>query len=124
MTARILSLFPVSKLNSSADDFAEWYAAYARKAAKADAEKAYCQAISMGADPAAMLQGAKCYTEMHRKRGTEKQYMLLPASFLRGERFLDEELLEFIPPTPEQVLLAQDRADRLMKRGIYAPKLT
>lgn len=122
MTARVISLFPGSKLHSSADDFAVWYSAYCRKAAKADAEKAYCQAIKIGADPAAMLQGAKSYAEMHRKEGTESKFMLLPASFLRGKRWEDEELLAFIPPCAEQIAEAMDKADRLMKRGKYTPK--
>lgn len=122
MTARILSLFPGSKLHSSADDFAVWYSAYCRKAAKADAEKAYIQAIRMGADPAAMLQGARAYAEFHRKEGTESKYILLPASFLRGQRWEDEELLDHIPPTPEAIAEAKDKADRLMQRGIYKPK--
>ena len=91
MTARILSLFPGAKLHSSADDFAVWYSCYPRRAARSDAEKAYCQAIKLGADPAAMLQGAKAYAEMHRREGTESKFILLPATFLRGLRWEDEE---------------------------------
>ena len=122
MTARILSLVPGAKLHSSADDFAVWYSHFPRKAAKADGEKAFVQMLKLGHTAEAMITGAKCYAEKCRKDETESRYMLLPASFLRGERFLDEELLEHIPPTPEAIAESKDRADRLLKRGIYAPK--
>lgn len=69
-----------------------------------------------------MTLGAKCYSEMCRKRATEKQFILLPASFLRGQRFLDDEILEFAPPSDEAIATSRDRADKLLKRGIYAPK--
>lgn len=64
--------------------------------------------------------GAQCYAEMCRKRATEKQFTLLPASFLRGQRFLDEEILEHMPPSQAEIDASKDRADRLLKRGKYA----
>lgn len=122
MIARILPMFPRNQCSPSAAAFDGWYALYPRKAARADAEKAYCQMLQDGHSHEAMLIGAQCYAEMCRKRGTEKQYMLLPASFLRGQRFLDEEILECQPPSEEAIATSKDRADRLLKRGIYAPK--
>ena len=40
--------------------------------------------------------------------------------FLKEERF--EGFLAVKEPTPEEIAAAKDRADRLMKRGKYAPK--
>lgn len=118
MTSRVVPLFPISQCGPS-QGFDAFYAAYPRKAGKADGQKAYIQAMLAGHTPEAILTGAKCYAEYHRKLGTEPRYMLLPASFLRGERFLDEEILEHLPPSPEAIAEAQDKADRLMKRGKY-----
>lgn len=123
MTARIISMFSRSECNPGADHFAAWYTAYPRKAARADAEKAFIQMLRKGHSIEVMLAGAQCYGAMHRKMETEPRYMLLPASFLRGERFLDEELQAFIPPSPEQIAESKDRADRLLKRGKYRTDL-
>ena len=117
-------MFPRSICNNGAESFQEWYDSYCRKAAKADAEKAYIQMIQLGHQHADMLRGSLAYAEMHRRLGTESRYILLPASFLRGQRWEDEELLAFIPPSPEQIAEAKDRADKLMKRGKYAPDLS
>lgn len=122
MSARIINMFPRSICNPGAESFVEWYAAYPRKAGRADAEKAYIHTMLKGHMAPAMLLGALCYAAMHRKIGTERQFLLLPASFLRGERFLDEELLDYIPATPEQIATSKDRADKFLKRGVYAPK--
>lgn len=122
MTARILNMFPRAVCNPQTDGFSEWFKAFPRRAARQEAERAYIQAILAGHPPEALLLGAMCYAELHRKRGTEKQFLLLPASFLRGERFLDEEVLEHVPPTPEAIADSKDRADKLLKRGKYAVK--
>lgn len=121
MTGRIISMFSRAECNPDTP-FREWYASYCRKAARADAEKAYIQMIRLGHQSDDMLRGSMAYSEMHRRLETESRYILLPASFLRGQRWEDEELLAFIPPSAEQIAEAMDKADRLMKRGKYTPK--
>lgn len=120
MSAKLISMFSHAECNP-VSSFKEWYASYCRKAAKAEAEKAYIQMIQLGHQHADMLKGSLAYSEMHRRLETESRYILLPASFLRGQRWEDEELLAFIPPSAEKIAEAMDKADRLMKRGKYVP---
>lgn len=118
MTARIIPLFPLSQCGPS-QGFDEWFAFYPRRVAKAEALKAYMQQLRRGFIAVDMVQGAKCFAEMCRMKGTEPDYIPHPATWLRGERWQDEELAEYIPKTPEQIADSKDRADRIMRRGKF-----
>lgn len=122
MTARILNMFPRAICNPEGETFAEWFAAYPRRVARAEAEKAFFQQLRKGFIAADMLQGAVQFAEMCRRKGTERDFIPHPATWLRGERWTDEELLEYIPATPEQIAASKDKADRILRRGKYAEK--
>lgn len=122
MTAKIISMFPRSVCNPAENTFEVWYAVYPRKCARADAEKAYMQQMLRGHLAPDILRGAINFAEMCRRKGTERDFIPFPATWLRGERWMDEELQDYVPATPEKIAEAMDKADRLMKRGKYAPK--
>lgn len=117
--AKIIPLFPMEECGPS-QGFAEWYAAYPRRVARADALRAFMQQLQRGFTAVAMIQGAERFACMCRSKGTERDFIPHPATWLHGERWMDEELSEYIPPTQEQIAEAQDRADRLLKRGKYS----
>ena len=68
------------------DEFDAWYALYPRKVAKGAARKAYAKAIKLAS------QDVLCaaVTALAGK-GTEKQFIPYPATWLNQERWLDEE---------------------------------
>lgn len=121
MIAKIISLFPISSCGPSRG-FDLWFSSYPRRVAKAESLKAYTQQLLNGFSPEDMLNGAVRFAEMCKRTGVERNFIPHPATWLRGERWQDEELLEYIPATPEQIAVATDKADQLMRRGKYAIK--
>lgn len=69
------------------DGFDEWYAAYPRREARGGAAKAYRVALRK-TDAPTLLAAARTYAEA--QRGTARQYVALPATWLNNERWLDE----------------------------------
>lgn len=118
---KIIPLFPAQDCGPS-QGFDDFYSSYPRRVAKADALKAFMQQLRRGYVAADMIQGAKCFNEMCRRKGTERDFIPHPATWLRGERWNDEELQEYVPATPEEIEAAKDRADKLMRRGKYRPE--
>jgi hypothetical protein len=74
-------------------DFLEFWNVYPRKQAKLDAWKAYQEALK-SAEPETILVGARAYALL--KIGEDKNFLKLPAGWLRGERWDDEQ---FAPPS-------------------------
>jgi hypothetical protein len=70
------------------DAFAQFWAAYPRHVAKGDARIAFAKAIKAGADPAAIIGGARRYNA--ERAGQEPQYTAYPRKWLRAERWTDE----------------------------------
>jgi len=68
------------------EGFAEFYQAYPKHEDRIDAAKAYREAIKKAA-PEIILQGAKRYAS--EKRGVEKEFIKLPAGWLRNQRWND-----------------------------------
>lgn len=118
----IINMFTAKECGPSVG-FDDFYSAYPRKCAKVEALKAFQQQLVMGISPSIILEGSLRFAYMCRSKGTERDFIPYPASWLRGQRWYDEELLEYIPPTPEQIAEARDKADKLMKRGRYTPKI-
>jgi len=119
---RVYELFPRLQCAPNGDRFPDFYSAYPRRIAKAEAEKAWIQAMLQNHDPAVIIQGAKCFAELCRREGTEPKFIPHPATWLRGRRWEDDGLEAYIPPTQQEIEDAKDRADRLLKRGKYAPQ--
>lgn len=86
------------------DDDPHWaafWAAYPRKKGKGDARKAWAQAIKNGADPAEIIAGAQRYAQ--ERAAADPKYTKYPASWLRAERWTDEEDPAYQPKnTPQQ----------------------
>lgn len=68
--------------------FADWYAAYPRHEARADAAKAYRQVTAAGADPGVLLDAASAFAAS--PAGQAGKFCPLPASWLRAGRWDDD----------------------------------
>ncbi|MET4034945.1 MULTISPECIES: helix-turn-helix domain-containing protein [unclassified Bradyrhizobium] len=69
-------------------NFPDFWSAYPKRVAKAQAEKAFAAAIKRSADPAAMIDGAKRYAA--ERAGQDPKFTKHPATWLNGECWLDE----------------------------------
>jgi hypothetical protein len=75
-----------------AGGFADFWSAWPRKDDKQDAEKAWLQ-VTQGknkAPPSVIIAGARRYAEL--MKGTERRYVKLPATWLRGRCWENESL--------------------------------
>lgn len=70
--------------------FDKFYAAYPRKIARLDAEKAWMQ-MTRRYPPETIVSAAERFARSCAEEGTEKHFIPYPASWLRSGRFLDEE---------------------------------
>ena len=70
--------------------FEKFYAAYPRKIARLDAEKAWMQ-MTRRYPPETIVSAAERFARSCAEEGTEKHFIPYPASWLRSGRFLDEE---------------------------------
>jgi len=73
-----------------ASEFAEWWATYPRKQGKSDALKAFT-VIRKKVPLKTLMEGAQAYSLLN--IGEEKSYLKLPAGWLRGERWEDEQIV-------------------------------
>ncbi|WPM94371.1 replication initiation protein [Arthrobacter phage Cupello] len=69
-------------------DFADFWAVYPRKTARAAALKAWAKAVK-SADPAEIIRGARAYADDPNR---EAQFTAYPATWLNGERWADEPM--------------------------------
>lgn len=87
--------------------FEAWWTVWVRKDAKADAQKAWGQVIKLGHDPETIIAGTKAYVMLWKERGTDRQHIPLPASFLRGLRWQDEVISLRTSPSKPDLFSAQ-----------------
>lgn len=73
--------------NGGNDFFGEWYEAYPRHIGRGQAERAYHSALKK-TDAATLLDGARRAAETY--ADTEPEFIPHPATWLNGERWLDE----------------------------------
>jgi len=93
--------------DASAECFDEWYAIYPKHTARADALKAFKPAAKKhGAD--FLIDQARRWAALWSDAGTDRQFIPYPATWLRGERWLDD------PPRPRLRAVSGDTfgADR------------
>ena len=69
-------------------DFADWYAQYPRKTARADAEKAWKRMTLP--DRKLAIDALPLHIAYWRATGTEREFVPYPATWLRGRRWEDE----------------------------------
>ncbi len=88
-------LFPLERVHPNCEGFEDFWRAYPRKEARKDAQKAWNQLQPSAAVQSAILdaldwqRGLKNWQE-------SKRYIPLPASYLRGERWTDEEPVNIV----------------------------
>tara|TARA_R110002074_G_C12558458_1_gene667639 strand:- start:31689 stop:32339 length:651 start_codon:yes stop_codon:yes gene_type:complete len=69
------------------DGFDEWYQAYPKHVGRGQAARAYKAALKI-AEPLTLLEGVKRYAA--ERAGQDAKFTALPATWLNGERWLDE----------------------------------
>lgn len=113
MSATVHTLFPVEAPPIPADrEFETWYSRYPRKEARGYAVGAFKKARRK-ATLEQLVNGLARYVEA--MAGKERHYICLPASWLNGERWLDE---------PEATSTADPNYARMRAfktRGIWLP---
>jgi hypothetical protein len=77
--------------------FESFWNAYPRRLAKKDAERAWRKIRP--AEQLDVIVALKQHIEMWKRKGTEKEYIPYPASWLNGERWKDE--IELAPEMPQ-----------------------
>lgn len=70
--------------------FDEWWKHFPRKDGKADARKAWSQVSKLGHLSDDVIAGTKAYAMLWKERGTDRSFIPMPATFLRGKRWQDE----------------------------------
>ena len=90
--------------------FAEFWAAYPRRIARADALKAWTAAVKTAKGPGPVIAGARAYAARCRAAATAAQYIAYPATWLRAERWNDPEEPAPSPAPPRQDWAAQAAA--------------
>lgn len=90
------SLSPAPQGEETDADFAAWYASYPRREARGAAVKAYRTARKK-ATADQLLEGARAYAAT--VAGKERRYIAQPATWLNGERWLDEQAV--VPGTED-----------------------
>lgn len=86
----------VIDLSKSAEGFEQWWMFYPRKDAKGQARVAYNTAVAK-VGPELLLERVKAFRDLTVTKGTERHLIPMPPTWLRGERWGDEEL---ITPSP------------------------
>jgi hypothetical protein len=102
----------------SLTDFEKFWEAYPKKKSKGQARKAYAKAVER-APPDQILAAATVLRSMP----LDKKFIQHPATWLGADGWLDEDLVPRASLDPEKAAAAQDKADRLMRRGKYAEHL-
>jgi hypothetical protein len=91
------------------DHFTEFWNAYPKKHQRQDARKAWLQQRRKGIKPEQLISGAKGYAQRCQQRGTDKDYIKLPASWMRAGAYEDyQPEPEAKPDTREPVEILRD----------------
>jgi hypothetical protein len=113
------------------NSFPEFWSAFPKRVAKAQAAKAFAAAIKRGADPAAMIEGAKRYAnERIAEEPTDERkrwkYTKDPATWINAECWLDEtaptgpvidqdgNVIDTPPPRRSGPLSAEEAAAKIL----------
>lgn len=75
---------------------------YPRKVAKAKADDSFKKAINNGAEPQAIITGAKKYAQLCEMQKTETKFIAHPATWLNSERWNDDYSLELKTTTKQK----------------------
>lgn len=94
----------MSQCELSTDTFDNWYENYPRKEAKLAAHRAYLRAIKSGVAHQKLVDGLARFNEYIVKRGTERKYIPLPATWINAGRY-DDVYEEQSPCLPMQKVI-------------------
>lgn len=83
--------------DQSEDTFPDWYTAYPKHVGRGQAEKAYRQALKK-AEPSVLLSAAQRFAVA--SAGKDPQFIAHPATWLNGERWLDDAAPPAAQPAP------------------------
>lgn len=101
-------------------EFEAFWAECPKKVAKGAAEKVFARIVRAGEADAITLTGCmRAYALT--QYGKDRAYTKTPAPWLNEKRWLDDGISPASVPTPEQIAVAKDRADKILGRGKYAP---
>ena len=87
----------------SSEDFDQFWAAYPKKLAKADARKAWLQTAKVRPTIEVILTAVSVAKESIAWRKDEGQFIPPPATWLRGERWEDEHEVQIDAPISRQM---------------------
>ena len=104
---------PVNRPMPDSFDFADFWAVYPRKTARAAALKAWAKAVK-SADPAEIIRGARRYADDPNR---EAQFTAYPATWLNAGRWEDEPL-----PARGQAGGPRDRQGEILQREMAAAR--
>lgn len=93
--------------------FQEFYSRYPKKVAKKDAEKAWARLTDE--QRKAALEALPKHIKAWEVKGTEKEYMPHPASWINGERWEDE--IEVGEPIPQKAVAWWASDEGVMAKG-------
>lgn len=110
----------VIELKSQVDQFEQFWSTCPRKTAKGAARKAWLKAIKT-ATPAQIIEGMKVYAKQ--VTGTEQQFIAHPATWLNGERWLDDTSAPVKKPRLPDYNTPEGMAElkRLFAEGLHTP---
>ncbi len=102
-------------------NFQAFWDAYPVKIGKFEAQRVYFNMLRDGHQESDIIAGAMRFSELCRVEKTEPRFIPHPATWLRAGRWMDENLEQYKPIDPQTIEANKDKADRLMRRGKYAP---
>lgn len=73
--------------------FDDFWKIWPRKDGKDDARKAWKQVGKIGYNAEEIVAGTKAYVILWKERGTDRCHIPMPATYLRGKRWLDESIV-------------------------------
>ena len=108
------------KTKSQVDQFEQFWSICPRKTAKGAARKAWLKAIKT-ATPEQIIEGMKLYAKQ--VAGTEPQFIAHPATWLNGERWLDDTSAPVKKPRLPDYNTPEGMAElkRLFAEGLHTP---
>lgn len=120
---------PAQARERESREFAEWYSAYPRHEDRLDAEKAYRAARKRGVSADILLSGAVRYAL--EKRGVEKKFIKLPATWLNKGAYENQpdlgghRHLQAVDPRPVDAIPDFEiDADAILGPDHWSPKVT
>ena len=89
-------------MSSAERDFEDWWKVYPRKVDKGHARKAYVKARKV-ASQFELAEGVTRFATASKAKGTPPEFIPHAATWLNGERWLDEDLRQKVPVAQRRI---------------------